>query len=40
MAKWPASALPVAVSCVFDGINFTAQHVMTQAAPHGRLLAF
>jgi len=45
MAKWLASALPVAdaVSFEFDGccgINVTAQHVMAQTAPLMRLLAF
>ena len=42
MENWLASELPVAdaVSFEFEGINVTAQHVMTQPAPlMGRLLA-
>ena len=42
MANWLASALPVAdaVSFEFDGINVTAQYVMTQIATLMRLVAF
>jgi len=42
MANWLALALPAAdeVSFEFDGINVTAQRVMTQTAPLMRLLAF
>jgi len=42
MAKWLASALPVAdaVSFEFDGINVTTQHVMAQTAPTIRPLVF
>jgi len=42
MENWLASELPVAdaVSFEFEGINVTAQHVMTRSVPLMCLLAF
>ena len=40
LASFSAATVADAVSCEFDGINVTAQHVKAQTAPLMRLLAF